>query len=127
MKSLALSSCLCANGDKDNSLKKPAIFNLVILLTLLVACGAACPRRLWQPFPAPPPAAFKAEPTLEEVIQVVNANRARITGVYSTNSQIRGSGFPSLRTRLAVGSERNVRMRAGTGVPGSPIAAEVHM
>lgn len=118
MKSLAPFSYLGTNGNQDDSLKKPPLFNVVMLLTLLVASGAACPRRLWQPFPAPPPVVFKPEPTLEEVIQVVNANRARVTGVYSTNSRIRGSGFPSLRTSLAVGSERNVRMRAGTGVTG---------
>jgi hypothetical protein len=99
-------------------LRKLSTFNLLVLLTLLVASGAACPQRLWKPFPTPPPVVFGPEPTLEEVVEVVNANRRQITGVYSTNSRIRGTGFPSLRTSLAVGSERHVRMRAGTGVTG---------
>ena len=99
-------------------MRKRSNFNLMMLLTLLVASGAACPQRLWKPFPTPPPVVFGPEPTLEEVVECVNANRRKITGVYSTNSRIRGTGFPSLRTSLAVGSERHVRMRAGTGVTG---------
>ena len=49
---------------------------------------------------------------------MVNANRAKISGVYSTNSRISGTDFPSLRTSLAMGGPRNVRLRAGTGVTG---------
>ena len=91
----------------------------MLFCTWLVASGASCPRTAWQPFKPTPPVVFAGkEPSLEEVAQVVNANRAKITGIYSTNSRISGSDFPSLRTSLAVGSERNVRLRAGTGVTG---------
>jgi hypothetical protein len=103
---------------KDIYLKKLALFNLMMLCTLLVTSGAACPRRFWKPFQSSPPVVFSSQPTLQEITEVINANRARITGLYSTNSRISGSGFPSLRTSLAVGSERHVRLRAGTGVTG---------
>ncbi|MEC7501157.1 MAG: hypothetical protein VX970_05470 [Planctomycetota bacterium] len=92
---------------------------LMLFCTWLVASGASCPRTAWQPFKPNAPVVFSGqEPSLEEVAQVVNANRAKITGIYSTNSRISGTDFPSLRTSLAVGSERNVRLRAGTGVTG---------
>ncbi len=92
---------------------------LMLFCTLLVASGASCPRTAWQPFKPSAPVAFASkEPSLEEVAQVVNANRAKITGLYSTNSRISGTDFPSLRTSLAVAGERNVRLRAGTGITG---------
>ena len=92
---------------------------LMLFCTLLVASGASCPRTAWQPFKPSTPVAFASkEPSLEEVAQVVNTNRAKITGLYSTNSRISGTDFPSLRTSLAVAGERNVRLRAGTGITG---------
>ena len=104
---------------KDRTLKSPGRLWLMLLCTLLVASGASCPHTAWQPFKPSAPVVFNnGEPSLEEVAQVINANRAKMTGLYSTNSRISGTDFPSLRTSLAVAGERNVRMRAGTGVTG---------
>ena len=104
---------------KDRTLKSPDRLWLMLLCTLLVASGASCPHTAWQPFKPSAPVVFNnGEPSLEEVAQVINANRAKMTGLYSTNSRISGTDFPSLRTSLAVAGERNVRMRAGTGVTG---------
>jgi len=91
---------------------------LLMFCTLLVASGASCPKTAWQPFTPSPPVVFKGQPSLEEVAGVINANHAKIPGLYSTNCRISGSDFPSLRTSLAVGGPRQVRLRAGTGVTG---------
>ncbi len=103
----------------DQTCKMPYRLWLILFCTLLVASGASCPRAAWQPFKPSTPVVFSSrEPSLEEVAQVVNANRAKMTGLYSTNSRISGTDFPSLRTSLAVAGERDVRLRAGTGITG---------
>ena len=92
--------------------------SLMMLCTLFVASGASCPRTAWQPFNQSPPVVFKGQPSLEDVAGVINANRAKMPGLYSTNCRISGTDFPSLRTSLAVAGPRHVRLRAGTGVTG---------
>ena len=99
-------------------MKSSGHLSLMMLCTLLVASGASCPHKAWQPFKPSAPVVFKGQPSLDEVTQVINTNRAKITGIYSTNSRISGSDFPSLRTSLAVAGNRNLRLRAGTGVTG---------
>ncbi|MCE9545926.1 MAG: hypothetical protein K8T25_10465 [Planctomycetia bacterium] len=102
-------------------MKHPVRIWLLLVVLLTVASGSDCPRRaLWQTQP-PPPTVFSAQPTLLEVISVVNANRSRAMSIYSNRATISGSGFPSMRASLAVGSPRQLRLRAGTGITGSEI------
>ena len=98
-------------------MKRKAAFNLAVLLVLAVACGSACPKQFWQPT-QPPPVVFRADPSLNDIVYVTNSNRALITGIYSTNTTISGKGLPSMRTSLAIGSARHIRLRAGTTVTG---------
>ncbi|MEK6247764.1 MAG: hypothetical protein N2C12_06260, partial [Planctomycetales bacterium] len=99
-------------------MNKTALTHLATILVLLVASGSACPTsRTWQPTP-PPPVVFGTDPNIDDITQVINANRALISGLYSTNAKVSGTGFPSLRSKLAIGSARHVRMRASTAVTG---------
>ncbi len=105
--------------SKDAELHSRAAYCLATLLILTVASGTSCPRTFQTVQPAP--VAFATPPTLEEVMRVVNQNRARIQAVYSTRATLNGNGFPALKASLAIASPRHVRLRAGLGVGGSEL------
>jgi hypothetical protein len=91
-------------------------------MLLVTASGVGCQRgRMW-PYQAPPaPVVFQNEPTLAEVVNVVNANRSRGTSLYANRVTLSGSGFPAMRATMAIGSPRQVRLRAGTGLTGQEL------
>ena len=92
---------------------------LATLLILTVASGTSCPRAFQTVQPAP--VTFATQPTLADVMRVVNQNRALIQSVYSTRATLNGTGFPALKANLAIASPRHVRLRAGLGVGGSEL------
>jgi hypothetical protein len=100
-------------------LKHRGIQWLGMLTLLFVASGADCPRRMWWAAPAPPaPVVFNNEPTLADVVNVVNTNRSLATSLYANNVALSGGALTSLRGQLAIGSPRLVRLRAGTSFSG---------
>jgi hypothetical protein len=90
-----------------------------MILILTVASGTSCPRGL-QPVAAPP-VVFSGEPSLAGLIAVINQNRIRINSLYSTQVKLSGTGFPTMRASLAIGTSRQVRLRAGMGISGSEL------
>ena len=101
-------------------MKQRSLLWLGGLVLLMAASGADCPRRGIWPYQQPPaPAVFNQEPTLADVISVVNSNRSKATSLYANRVTLSGGGnFTSLRGTMAIGSPRQVRLRAGTGITG---------
>lgn len=70
---------------------------------------------------APAPPVLPTEPTLEQVIDVVNANSSKIQ-TFSTNAAtLSGSGFPSLRASVVFERPRRFRLRAETVMTGAEL------
>ena len=87
---------------------------------LFVCSGASCPRNR-QFVDDSAPIVLSAQPSLEDVIRVVNANSARIHQLQSENAtlQIRGRSLPSLDANYAVDRPRRFRLRAEKGLLGA--------
>ena len=96
-------------------MKRRHILSLFTIVAFFAAGGASCQRR---PPMCPAPTAFSGPPTLEEVIQVVNANSAQIQQIQATGATLSMPGFPSLRADLAFERPRRFRLRAGTTLTG---------
>lgn len=75
------------------------------------------PRNVVAPVPAAP-AAFYGFPTVDQFVQVVNVNSARIHQLQTTGATLVLAGYPDLRADFAVDRPRRLRLRAGTVVAG---------
>lgn len=102
-------------------MKRQSLLHLSVAVLLAAASGANCPNRLWQPQAPPAPIVFPNEPTLPDVISVVNANRSLAMSLYANRVTLSGGGFPAMRATMAVGTPRQVRLRAGTGLTGQEL------
>lgn len=85
-------------------------------------CGAQCP------FLRPPgedysylPPALPPSPTLQQVIEAVNANAGQIRSFATNDATLTGTGFPALRASVAFERPRRFRLIAGTGVTGPEV------
>jgi hypothetical protein len=86
---------------------------LLVVMGFLCLCGASCPTRWYEQFqPKPPPRLLSANPTVDEVIQVVNRNNLQIQSIVSTNASISGAGFPTIKANLAFQRPKRFRLRA---------------
>lgn len=102
-------------------MKRQSLLRLCMVVLLVVASGAHCPNRLWQPQAPPAPVVFSTEPTLADVVSVVNANRSLATSLLANHVTLSGGGFPAMRATMAIGTPRQVRLRAGTGLTGQEL------
>jgi len=90
---------------------------LLIAAGLVSLSGAGCPQML-RPQTPPMARVLPTAPTLEQVIQTVNANNSRIHSFSTTQATLSGPGFPVLRANLAFQRSRRFRLRAETGLTG---------
>ena len=60
-------------------------------------------------------------PTLGDVVQVVNDNTAKIRSLYTTDATMTVPGAPALRANLAVERPRRLRLRAETAITGAEV------
>lgn len=67
------------------------------------------------------PPALPPSPTLQQVIEAVNANSAQIHSFASNDATLSGTGFPALRASVAFQRPRRFRLIAGTGVTGPEV------
>lgn len=93
---------------------------LFIVLVLFSTMGAGCPRR-FQNNASQTPMVFTQAPTLEQVAATINNNTQRVRGLRATGASLRISGFPSLRTSLALERPLRFRMQAGMGLTGTEL------
>lgn len=79
--------------------------------TLLVSGGASCPRVMEQ-YTLGPRALPESAP-LDDVVDVVNANTARVQTLYAPDAKIQSGKFPALRSSLAIERPQRFRLQAG--------------
>jgi hypothetical protein len=87
-------------------------------LVALGASGCAWPSG---PRQAALPQALPPSPSLEQVIQAVNNNNARIHSFASDEAVLSVPGSPSLRTSIAFERPKRLRLRAGTAITGAEL------
>jgi hypothetical protein len=86
-------------------------------LALVALAGSGC---AWLN-PAPQyalPRKLPPSPTLEQVIQVVNANSSQIQSFSTDQARLSAPGIPSLRASIAFERPRRLRLRAETSLTG---------
>jgi hypothetical protein len=83
---------------------------LLIAAGLAVFSGASCPLRPGGNAPLPP-VAFSAPPSLEQVVQVVNANSAPVRQLQAEGATLAAQGMPPLRADLLMERPRRFRLR----------------
>ncbi len=89
-------------------------------LGMFALTGASCPTVVDQYKIATGPT-LPAAPTLAEVIDMVDANSARVQSLYSTDAAISGPGMPTLNASLALSRPRRFRLRAETALSGPEV------
>jgi len=95
--------------------------SVLVLAGLLSFGGASCPYRRPMDDLANLPPALPPSPTLDQIIQVVNANSAQIRSFSAPQATLSGTGFPSLQATVAYERPRHLRLRAGTGLTGQEL------
>src|SRR5262245_49507467 len=93
---------------------------LVLLLGLMATSGAGC-RQLMQQYSDPIPRALPSNPSLNQVLEVVNDNSSRIQSFYVSRAKIGVPGFPQLNANIAFERPRNFRLRADTMFTGPEV------
>lgn len=88
-----------------------------LLVLALVICAPGC-RQVVQQYTAPLPRMLPPAPTLEQIVQTVNANSAGLQSFSAPRATLSGQGFPTLRASLAFERPRRFRLRAETALTG---------
>ncbi len=92
---------------------------LAAALGALLASGCAWLRPS-QPYAALP-RVLPPSPTLDQVVQAVNANSTQIHSFSTDEAVLSVSGAPSLQANIAFQRPRRLRVRAGTGLTGTEL------
>jgi hypothetical protein len=92
---------------------------LIILIWLLglLPAGWGCRWLHPQPKYTPPPV-FTAQPTLSQIVEVVNRNSSKIQTFSTNHATLSGPGLPTLRASVVFERPRRLRLRAETGLSG---------
>lgn len=97
------------------------LLGLLVVGAVVASSGASCPLRP-QNSGALPPVAFSAPPSLDHVIQVVNANSAPVRQLQAEGATLSAPGIPPLRADLVMERPRRFRLRGQlTGFTGPEI------
>ncbi len=102
-------------------MNRRAISYLFLMLLVPVCAGANCQRLMWRPAVELPPAVLAPEPTLDQIIGVINNNRSRVTTVSAPSAVIGAAGMPSIRAKLDIGGPRHMRLTAESFATGSEL------
>jgi hypothetical protein len=93
---------------------------LAVLTGLFTLSGADCP--FLQRFTGPQePPVLPPSPSIEQVIQAVNRNNARIQSFATNQATLSGPGWPTLRASLAFERPWRLRVRGDTGLTGPEV------
>lgn len=95
-------------------------WRLALLLTAVVSSGASCPQLVDQ-YKVPVARVLPEQPSLEQVMTVVNENSARIESLYTTDATIKVAMFPKLRANIAFERQRRFRLFAETALTGTAV------
>lgn len=94
---------------------------LVVLVSVVAASGASCPRDRREP-PSPLPQVLSGAPTLNDVIAAVNRNALAIQSFSTNEARLTGAAIPvALEAKVAFQRPMRFRLRAGTGFTGAEV------
>ena len=93
---------------------------LWVMLSLLAASGASCPRRFQTTGPQAP-IAFTQPPALNQLITTINANTERVQRMKAEGATLSISGVPTLKAQLALERPLRLRLIAGLGLTGTEL------
>lgn len=96
------------------------LLTLLVVVVLTAASGASCPQVVQQ-YTGTRPRALPPSPTLEQVIQVVNANSSQIRSFSTNYATVSVPGVPTLRASIAMERPRRFRLRAETALTGAEV------
>lgn len=93
------------------------------LALAIATSGASCPNYLqgYQVGTLPLPRTLPANPTLDQIIQVVHDNTARVRTYMAPQATLSVPGVPKLSAQVACEPPRRFRLRAQTSVTGSEL------
>lgn len=96
---------------------------LTTLVLAFATSGASCPNALrgYQVGMLPLPRTLPANPTLEQIIQVVHDNTSRVRTYMAPQATLSVPGVPKLSAQVACEPPRRFRLRAQTSVTGSEL------
>jgi len=96
---------------------------LATLAMAIATSGASCPNYLqgYQVGTLPLPRTLPANPTLEQIIQVVHDNTSRVRTYMAPQATLSVPGVPKLSAQVACEPPRRFRLRAQTSVTGSEL------
>ncbi len=99
---------------------------LVTLVLAVATSGASCPQFLqgYQYGTLPLPRTLPANPTLEQIIQVVHDNTSRVRSYMAPQATLSVPGVPKLSAQVACEPPRRFRLRAQTAVDPPPSATD---
>lgn len=90
----------------------------MIVLTACLAAGGGC--HFFQPFWNPRPATFETTPRLEQVLDNVNQNSAKVQSLAASRASISSSMSPvSASADISLERPRSFRLQAGTSLTGT--------
>lgn len=98
------------------------VLSLFGLLLLLCCSGAQCVPKSWPRFPgktAGAPRMLPDNPSKQQIIDVVNANSAKVRAYATSNATLTGAGMPTLKSRIALERPRRFRLTAGITLLGT--------
>jgi len=101
------------------NMKAASTWFVVVVLT--AAPGAHCNRRDPATYAAFGPRVLTQNPSLGDIMQVVNDNSAKIRSLYTTDATLTVPGAPSLRTNLVLERTKRLRLRAETAITGAEL------
>ena len=94
---------------------------LPIALAAMTAALGGCRHFQWGVRQPTVPVVFQQQPTLDQLMQTVNANTDRVQRLQADGATLTVPGAPRLRANLALERPRRLRLRADTGLTGSEL------
>jgi hypothetical protein len=94
---------------------------LLIVIGLFALSGANCPNFLRTPQPAALPPVLPQNPTLEQVIEVVNRNNSQVQSFSTSQATLTSPGAPSLRAVVAFQRPMSFRLHATHPLTGAEL------
>lgn len=95
-----------------------AYVRLLVLVGLLAASGASCPRMVPSQDPLFTRPVLPPSPSLEQIVAAVNGNSQQIRSVSTNRAIITGPGLPALRASVFFQRPGRFRLRAETALTG---------
>lgn len=93
----------------------------LLLVVVLGASGASCPRGM-RPYNSPPaPVTFHAVPTWEQFTSYINSQTQKVASLQATSARLNVDGAPTLSTSFALERPQNLRLQAGLGLTGAEL------